>query len=216
MTFVFILVTWVFSVCIHEFAHAAVAYLGGDITVKEKGYLTLNPLKYSDPLISVGIPIAFLLLGGLGLPGGCVYIERQLLRSRAWDCAVSLAGPAANALLAGLLAIPFFLGLVDPSSSDPVWQAYAFLVLLQICAVLFNLIPIPPLDGYRALSAWFDDELQVRVAQYSTYGLFAIFILFWYVEPLNNGFWTVVFTGGELLGVPPEMAYEGLSAFTIF
>lgn len=216
MTFLFILLAWIFSVCLHEFAHAAVAYLGGDITVKDKGYLTLNPLKYSDPLLSIGIPIFFLLLGGLGLPGGCVYIERRLLRSRAWDCAVSLAGPAANVILAVVLAAPFYLGFVDPYSTDPVWQAYAFVVVLQICAVGFNLIPIPPLDGFRALSAWFDYELQVRLAQFSTYGLFVIFILFWYVEPVGQGFWSAVFGAAALLGVPPEMAWEGLQSFLIF
>jgi len=216
MTFIFIFVAWVFSLCLHEFSHAAVAYLGGDHTVKDKGYLTLNPLKYTDPLLSVGLPILFLIMGGFGLPGGCVYIERRLLRSRAWECGVALAGPASNAVIAIVLAAPFYLGFVDPLSTDPVWEAYAFLVVLQVCAVFFNLLPIPPLDGYGAVSAWFDYELQARIAQYSTYGLFLLFIMFWYVEGVNQAFWDAVFGAAYRLGVPPEMAWAGLDAFRIF
>jgi len=216
MTFAFILAAWIFSVCLHEFAHAVVAYAGGDKTVKDKGYLTLNPLKFVDPVTSIILPIAFLVLGGFGLPGGCVYIERQLLRSRAWDCAVSLAGPAANLILAVLLAAPFYLGYVDPASTSPVWQAYAFLVVLQFTAVLFNLIPVPPFDGFQAMAAWFDEEFRARVMAYSNYGFFAIFVLFWYVDPVSNAFWNAVFTAAAYLGVPPDMAIDGLNAFRLF
>jgi len=214
--FLFILIGWIFSVCLHEFAHAAVAYLGGDVTVKDKGYLTLNPLKYTDPLLSVGLPVFFLLMGGLGLPGGCVYIERSLLRSRGWDCAVSLAGPAANLVLAGVLSAPFYLGFVDPASQDPVWEAIAFLVLLQFMAVGFNLIPVPPLDGYRALSAWFSYAFQARMAPYSMYGLLFVFALFWFVDPVARGFFLLMFLAAEGLGVPRNMAIDGLEAFQVF
>src|SRR4028118_1839319 len=95
-TFIIVLAGWIFSVCLHEWAHAFVAYQGGDTTVKDKGYLSFNPLKYTDPFLSIVVPIAFLLLGGLGLPGGAVYIERHRLRSKWWDTLVSLAGPAIN------------------------------------------------------------------------------------------------------------------------
>jgi len=214
MTFAFILAAWIFSVCLHEFAHAAVAYAGGDTTVKEKGYLTLNPLKFTDPLTSIILPIVFLVMGGLGLPGGCVYIERHLLRSRAWDCAVSLAGPAANLLLGVLLAIPFMLGMADPAS--PVWQAYAFLVVLQFSAVLFNLIPVPPFDGFQAMAAWFDEEFRARVMAHSSYAFILVFVVFWYVDPISNAFWLIVFSAAALLSVPPDMALDGLDAFTLF
>src|SRR5271169_6830844 len=112
---VFLLVTvgWVFSVCLHEFGHALVAYKGGDYTVREKGYLTLNPIRYTDPLYSLVMPLMFLFLGGIGLPGGAVYINDHLLRSKGWRTAVSLAGPAMNALLVLLLCIPFWLGIID-------------------------------------------------------------------------------------------------------
>ena len=56
----FVLIGWIISLCLHEFSHALVAYWGGDTTVKDKGYLTLNPLKYTDPLMSIILPLVFL------------------------------------------------------------------------------------------------------------------------------------------------------------
>ncbi len=148
--FLFVTVGWVFSVCLHEFGHAFVAYQGGDYTVRDKGYLTLNPIHYTDPFYSLVLPVVFLFMGGIGLPGGAVYINDHLLRSKAWRTGVSLAGPAMNLLLAVLLCVPFWLGLIDMRFAP----ALAFLIELQLSAVLFNLIPIPPLDGFRALSPW--------------------------------------------------------------
>src|SRR5438552_3895506 len=97
--FIIVTVLWVFSVCLHEFGHAWVAYQGGDYTVREKGYLTMNPLRYTHPVYSLLMPVIFMMMGGIGLPGGAVYIEHHLLRSRAWETGVSLAGPFMNLLL---------------------------------------------------------------------------------------------------------------------
>ena len=215
-TFVFILVAWIFSLCLHEFSHAVVAYVGGDVTVKDKGYLTLNPLKYTDPFLSIALPLIFLLIGGIGLPGGAVYIERRLLRSRRWDCAVSLAGPIANAILAVLIASPFYLGFVDPASTDPGWEAIAFLVVLQVFACVLNLLPVPGLDGFGALSAWWDEMLRARIYQHSNMFIILLFILIWNVPAFNQLLWGAVFGTASFLGVPPNMAIEGLMDFRIF
>ena len=67
-TFLVVLIGWIFSLTLHEFMHAFVAYQGGDWTVREKGYLTFNPLKYTHPVYSILLPLLFLFLGGLGLP----------------------------------------------------------------------------------------------------------------------------------------------------
>jgi hypothetical protein len=83
-----VIVGWIASVCLHEFGHAIVAYWGGDTTVKDKGYLTLNPLKYTDIGYSLALPVVFLILGGIALPGAAVYINHTLLRSRAWNSAI--------------------------------------------------------------------------------------------------------------------------------
>ncbi len=89
---VFVCLGWVLSLCLHEFGHAITAYWGGDTSVKDKGYLTLNPFKYTDPGLSLFMPLLFLLLGGFALPGGAVYIDNSKLRNRWWNSAVSAAG----------------------------------------------------------------------------------------------------------------------------
>src|SRR5664279_2990917 len=127
MTFIVVLVGWIISLTLHEFSHAMVAYLGGDYTVKDKGYLTFNPLKYTHPVYSLLLPLVFLLLGGIGLPGGAVYIETWRLRSKAWVSAVSLAGPTSNLFLAIVLGL--FLHFA-PVSQEGIWPALSFLGLL--------------------------------------------------------------------------------------
>ena len=216
-TFVLVVIAWIFSLCLHEFSHAIVAYYGGDTTVKEKGYLSFNPLVYAHPFLSIVLPVVILLIGGLGLPGGAVYIDTRLLRSRAWESLVSAAGPASNALLAIVLAIPFMLGLVDPSSSPQLWGAYAFIVVLQVTACLFNLLPIPPLDGFGIIAPWLGPDLRQRAhALGSEYGLLIIIALFWYVKPVNDIFWGVVTTISSMLGVPEYLWQMGLKSFLIF
>jgi len=80
--FLFVIIGWLVSLSLHEFGHALVAYLGGDESVADKGYLTLDPLKYTHPVLSILFPIIFLLMGGIPLPGGAVYINTHAIRSR--------------------------------------------------------------------------------------------------------------------------------------
>src|SRR6476469_3490492 len=68
--FVFVVSRWLVSLSLHEYGHAMLAYRSGDHSVAGRGYLTLNPLKYAHPVLSIVLPIVFLLLGGIGLPGG--------------------------------------------------------------------------------------------------------------------------------------------------
>ena len=144
MTFIVVLVGWIFSLSLHEFAHALVAYYGGDTSVKDKGYLTFNPLKYTHPLYSLALPLLFLFMGGIGLPGGAVYIETWRLRSAKWRSAVSLAGPSANIILVIIIAIILQFA---PATPTPFWAGLGFLAMLQIYAVVLNLIPCRPLTG---------------------------------------------------------------------
>ncbi len=204
---VFLLVTagWIFSVCLHEFGHALVAYRGGDHTVREKGYLTLNPIHYTHPVYSLILPLVFLVLGGIGLPGGAVYINEHLLRSKGWRTATSLAGPAMNLLLVLLLCVPFWLGVIDQKFGP----ALAFLIELEVCAVLFNLLPLPPLDGFRALSPWLPSEVTERLLETSNAFLLVLFGVLWYVPAANHAFWTLVHSATALLGIDPDLARAG-------
>src|SRR3954453_20879321 len=83
-----VFIGWVLSVVLHEFAHGLVAYLGGDYTIRERGGLTLNPRRYIDPFMSIILPMVFLALGSIPLPGGVTYVRHDLLRSRLWATAV--------------------------------------------------------------------------------------------------------------------------------
>src|SRR5262245_49104945 len=98
---------WILSVVLHEFAHGIVAYWGGDYTIRERGGLTLNPLQYIDPVMSLLLPAIIFVTGGVPLPGGVTYIRRDLIRTRGWRVATSLAGPAMNVILFLLLCLPF-------------------------------------------------------------------------------------------------------------
>src|SRR5258708_40105714 len=102
LVFPFVLTGFLIGVCLHEFGHAIIAYHCGDTTVREKGYLTLDPLRYTDVQYSIVFPILIMAIGGIGLPGGAGYINTQLLRRRVYGALVSAgAPPAAAAGLAG-------------------------------------------------------------------------------------------------------------------
>jgi Zn-dependent protease len=209
-TFIIVIVGWIFSLCLHEFSHALLAYNGGDTTVKEKGYLTFNPLKYTHPVYSIVLPVVFLLLGGFGLPGGAVYIETWRLRSKRWESAVSLAGPASNLLLALILAI--VLNLL-PVSSTGIWPGLAFLALLQVTALVLNLIPVPPFDGYRALAPFLNQQLRFNIDQYSNMIMLLVFVALWYVPFVNHYFWMAVGWISLRLQIPLSLAMQGLTLF---
>ena len=137
---------WVFSVCLHEYGHAVVAYYGGDTSVEEKGYLSLNPLRYGHPVMSLVLPLVYLMMGGFGLPGGAVYIEESRIRSKAWLAAVSIAGPAMNVMLAALLWIPLRFSLVSQPRTACWPLPLTFSRLFGDHRRSFsNLLPIPPL-----------------------------------------------------------------------
>src|SRR5512138_3186892 len=210
MTFTIVLVGWIFSLCLHEFSHALVAYNGGDYTVREKGYLSFNPLKYTHPIYSLVLPLIFLLLGGIGLPGGAVYIETWRIRDRRWLSLMSLAGPSANLLVAIVLWIILRFAPVTPTG---IWPALSFLLFLQVSAVLFNLIPLPPFDGYNALDPYLPFNIRETVNQFRGMAIWIIFLLFWMVPAVGNVFWSAVMSLSTLLGVNPIMVITGLDQF---
>ena len=210
MTFAIVLFGWIFSLCLHEFSHALVAYLGGDYTVREKGYLTFNPLKYTHPLFSLVLPILFLLMGGIGLPGGAVYIERWRIRDRFMLSAMSLAGPMSNLLFA------IVLGLVLrfwPSIDERFLPGLSFLLVLQVSAVLFNLIPLPPFDGYSVLEPFLPLGVREQVDRLRGVTIWIILLAFWYVPFIADVFWEGVYNFSTTLGVNWTLVVAGLERF---
>jgi Zn-dependent protease len=210
MTFVVVLVGWILSLSLHEFSHALLAYMGGDYTVRDKGYLTFNPLKYTHPVYSLLLPLLFLVMGGIGLPGGAVYIETWRLRSKNWRTAVSLAGPLSNLLLAIILGLVLRFSQVNFSG---VWPGVAFLALLQVTAVVLNLIPVPPFDGYNAIEPHLDEGTRMRFEQVRGGFIWIVFLLLWFVPFISNLFWGLIFFISRVLGIPLDLASMGFSQF---
>jgi Zn-dependent protease len=210
ITFFVVLLGWLFSLALHEFSHAFVAYHGGDYTVKDKGYLTFDLRKYTHPVFSFLLPMLFLLMGGIGLPGGAVYIETWRLRSRWWETAVSLVGPLSNLVIAVLLAI---LLQVDMVARSPLGPGLGFLAFLQVTATLFNLLPIPPFDGFGALRPHLEASLRARMEDFGRYSIWIVILLFWFVPGVGDAFWGLVRAIALLLGIPLELAQAGFGEF---
>jgi Zn-dependent protease len=212
MNFVTIFFGWIFSLCLHEFSHALVAYYGGDYTVKEKGYLTFNPLRYTHPFLSIILPLLILFMGGIGLPGGAVYIERERIRNRFWLSGMSLAGPAANGIFAIFLAI---LLRVLPESTASIWPGLSFLLVLQIWAILFNLIPVPGLDGYGVIEPFLSWGIRQRLDGIRAYAIWILILIFWYVPFVGGFFFLIVqLISILILGVDWNLAMEGREFLT--
>ncbi|HEX6033034.1 MAG TPA: site-2 protease family protein [Anaerolineales bacterium] len=209
MTFTIVFFGWIFSLCLHEFSHALVAYWGGDYTVREKGYLTFNPLKYTHPLFSIVLPLLFLVMGGIGLPGGAVYIERWRIRNPWMLSLVSLAGPLSNLLVA------IVLGLILRFFSIPVeyLPGLSFLLVLQVSAVLFNSIPLPPFDGYNVLEPFLPEVIRRQVDGFRDIAIWVILLMFWFVPAVSNSFWESVFAVSTTIGVDWGMVIAGLERF---
>ena len=224
ISFLLVIGGWILSLTLHEFGHALVAYWGGDHSVRDKGYLTMNPLKYTHPFLSIGLPLLFLAMGGIGLPGGAVYIETRNLRSKYWSSAVSIAGPTANLLCLIVFSAPFWTGyvtfpdIIETEESLRLWSAVAFLCWLQVTAILFNLIPIPPLDGFGVLEPFLPPEFAHRMRSMGSIGLFLVVLLFWL--PSTEGglnfpdeFFRQVNAIVVQFDVDVDVAYEGLNNF---
>jgi Zn-dependent protease len=202
---------WILSLSLHEFGHAATAFVGGDRSVVSKGYLTLDPRKYAHLGLSIGLPVLFLLIGGIGLPGGAVWINRGAIRKQWMQSLMSLAGPIANLLSALLLALPFAFGLAG--TETPLGAALAFLASLQISTALLNLLPVPGLDGFGALEPFLPRSWLASLAPVRQFGFFVLFLLMF-----RTGLGTALFDTSDAiaggLGVPKELADIGSLPFS--
>lgn len=206
ITITFVTAGWITSLCVHEFGHALVAYLGGDRSVVGYGYLSLNPIRYTNILLSIAMPVAFLLLGGIGLPGGAVYINRSALRSKRWDSAVSVAGPAGTLLCGLLIAIPFLTRNVDFWVNHlSFFGALAFLGFIEAIALVLNLLPIPGLDGFGIVRPWLPYSVQDLANRYGQVAIIGVFIVLFFVAPVSQAFFQFVLQITSLAGIPPGL-----------
>jgi Zn-dependent protease len=212
--FAFVTSGWLISLCLHEFGHAFSAWRFGDRDVAVRGYLTLNPAKYANVALSVVLPMMFLLLGGIGLPGGAVYINRGAIQGKWRHSLVSGIGPLVNLVLAlALIAVisrngtgtapaPGFT--VTPYVSlvlhQNFWAALSFLAFLQVTAAIFNLLPVPGLDGYGIWEPWLPREYAAAAAKVGPFGYIIVMGLLW-IPAVNQAFFDGIFHLTDALGI---------------
>ncbi|EGX55305.1 hypothetical protein SZN_33561 [Streptomyces zinciresistens K42] len=209
--FLFVTGAWVVSLCLHEYAHARTALHSGDISVGAKGYLTLNPLKYTHALLSIVLPVLFVIMGGIGLPGGAVFIERARIRGRWRHSLISAAGPLTNVLFAVVFTAPFWLGALD--GVPPLFRfALAFLALLQVTAAILNFLPVPGLDGYGVIEPWLSHGIRRQVEPFAPFGLLFVFALLW-LPQVNGVFFDAVDAVLCGLGISDLETYCGYDLF---
>ena len=203
--FIFVIAGWLVSLSLHEFGHAYTAWRFGDRDVAVRGYLTLNPFKYSSPMLSIGLPLLFIALGGIGLPGGAVYVRTGFMTPRQRTI-VSLAGPFANLVL-GVLLLALTRLFYDPKHGV-FWAAVAFLAFLQVTALLLNILPIPGLDGYGALEPHLSPETQRAVAPAKRFGFLILLVILLAPVP-NRWFFSVVSWFIDLSGIRSDLVWIG-------
>ncbi|MEU8119591.1 site-2 protease family protein [Spirillospora sp. NPDC049024] len=196
--FGFVIAAWVLSLSLHEFGHAYMAYRSGDRSVVAKGYLTLNPLKYSDVTLSFLIPVVFIILGGIGLPGGAVWIDRHVIPGRLRHSLISAAGPLSNALFAVMLAV-IFKNFADAEHAL-FWSGLAFLAFLQVTAAILNLLPIPGLDGFGIIEPYLPRHWANQANAYGGYVFLVLIALLW-LGPINEGFFNVIYHITDAIGL---------------
>jgi Zn-dependent protease len=212
-TFAFVMAGWLASLCLHEFGHAYAAHKGGDDTMAAKGYLELDPLKYVDPVNSVVLPLIFLAMGSIAFPGGAVLIEQHLIRSRLWLSLVSLAGPLANLAVLAVICLLFWMG-ADEAVGDPAfWGAMAYLGLMQLMAIVINMLPLPGLDGFGVLEPYLPYDMAMSARRLAPVVPFALLIVFMSVTPLSQGFFRLIFAIAGGIGLDGGDIARGMRAF---
>ncbi|MEC1259225.1 site-2 protease family protein [Bacillus swezeyi] len=194
----YVVLTLAAAFTVHEVAHAYVAYKFGDETAKRQGRLTLNPLKHLDPF---GTILIFLMGFGWAKP---VPVNRFYFKKpRLAGVLVSIAGPISNLILAllgfilillsaklsSVLPSGFYLGLV---------QFLTIWINLNLLLFLFNLLPFPPLDGFRVIQDVVAPDLRAKLTKYEAYGSLVFLIIV--ITPLGQYvFWPFLNDGRELI-----------------
>lgn len=194
--FIFAIIVLVMSVVIHEVSHGYVAGMLGDPTAKLAGRLTLNPLKHLDFMGSIVVPTITSLLGGFifGWAKPVPYNPYNLKDQKWGPALVGLAGPCSNVLVAILFGVLIRLniGLFSPAFV----QIAGLIVFINLILAIFNLVPIPPLDGSKVLFAIIPyrySHIQAKMEQYGLILLiFFIFFLFKFIIPVVSGLFQLI------------------------
>jgi len=206
MEYLFLIIILLFSIVIHEVSHGTMALHLGDPTAKYAGRLTLNPIKHLDPIGSVILPL-FLILMAKMMGGGIIFgwakpvpINPYNFRDQKYGSAkVALAGPGSNLAIALVfgLALRFFPAI---SAIPGLELMFSYIVYINILLAIFNLLPVPPLDGSHILFTFLPPGMENLKIFLSQFGLFILlFIIFFFFRWL---FLLINWIFALIVGVP--------------
>lgn len=179
-----------FSLSVHEGAHAAMANYWGDPTARLMGRMTLNPVKHADLMGTVILPL-FAMVTGLRFMFGWAkpvpFNPRNLTDRRRGPVFIALAGPGSNLLVVLVTVILLRALAVLPESNtlDLFMRTFFYLVMINSLLLLFNLIPVPPLDGHHVLQYFLPYEWKRKFEQIGPYSIFILFFLVFYLNILR-------------------------------
>lgn len=182
----YVVITLIVAFTLHEFAHAFVAYKFGDPTAQRQGRLTLSPLAHLDPFGTILIFIA-----GFGWAKPVPVNRFFFKRPRLAGVLVSVAGPLSNLLLAflgtaivNILYVSGIMTMVPGNYAEQLEMFFGIFVSLNVMLFLFNLLPFPPLDGYRIIEDLVPAHIRSKMTQYENYGIVVFLILV--ITPLDS------------------------------
>jgi Zn-dependent protease len=177
----YVAITLMIAFTFHEFAHAYVAYKFGDMTARNQGRLTLNPLKHLDPFGTILIFIA-----GFGWARPVPVNRFFFKKPRLAGVLVSVAGPLSNLILAciGFLAAYLVSWFGFAENAIGLYEFLDIFIWLNLVLFVFNLLPFPPLDGYRILEDLAPNDIRAKMTQFEQYGVLLFLILV--ITPLDQ------------------------------
>jgi Zn-dependent protease len=180
----------ILSLTIHEACHALVATLCGDTTARDLGRLTLNPIPHIDPFMTILLPVVTMLAGGVFLGGAKpVPVSYHRLRHPLRDMMlVAIAGPLSNLLLAVLFVLAGKVAVAQGYPANALMpRVLEFSAVWNVFLAVFNLVPIPPLDGSRIMTWILPSSIRDNYLALERFGLLIIFGILWFVPSV--GLW---------------------------
>ena len=188
ISFIFSVAVLIFSVIIHEISHGAVASHLGDQTAKNAGRLTLNPLRHIDFVGTIILPIFLILTTGRGIGWAKpVPINPYNFRDQKYgSLKVAIAGPASNLLIALIFGLLMRFTLSFNFLSPAFFQAIYFIVSVNILLAVFNLMPVPPLDGSHIFFSLLPKSTLGAQIFLARFGFLILIFLIFFFQPFNN------------------------------
>ncbi len=195
ITFIFQLTILLFSVMIHEISHGLMALRLGDETARQAGRLTLNPMRHLDPVGSVLVPMLLVLSGSGTIIGWAkpVPYNPMLLHKdyKYGPLKVALAGPLSNLIIASVFAV--IIRLLGGFLGNTALSLLGFVVFLNVLLAVFNLLPIPPLDGSKILTTLLPRNMAMALERMGLWGMVLVLGFLFFFFPIISGITFVVF-----------------------